>query len=48
LDPATKVWEKWELRGFLLDVPFYLVSGHKVWGATAMMLSEFLTRLEKA
>lgn len=47
LDPATTVWEKWELRGFELDVPFYLISGHKVWGATAMMLSEFLSRLEK-
>jgi 8-oxo-dGTP pyrophosphatase MutT (NUDIX family) len=46
LDPATRVWEKWELRGFELDVPFYLVAGHKVWGATAMMLSEFLSRLE--
>ena len=25
-----------------MDVPFYDVQGHKVWGATAMMLSEFL------
>jgi 8-oxo-dGTP pyrophosphatase MutT (NUDIX family) len=47
LDPATRVVEKWELRGFELDVPFYLVAGHKVWGATAMMLSEFLSRLQE-
>jgi len=47
LDPAARLQEKWEIRGFELDVPFYLVSGHKVWGATAMMLSEFLCRLEK-
>lgn len=46
LDPATRMMEKWELRGFELDVPFYLVKGHKVWGATAMMLSEFLGRLQ--
>jgi hypothetical protein len=47
LDPNTRVEESWEIRGFQLNVPFYLVSGHKVWGATAMMLSEFLCRLEK-
>jgi 8-oxo-dGTP pyrophosphatase MutT (NUDIX family) len=47
LDPNTRVEESWEIRGFQLNVPFYLVSGHKVWGATAMMLSEFLARLEK-
>jgi 8-oxo-dGTP pyrophosphatase MutT (NUDIX family) len=27
------------------QVPFFNVFGHKVWGATAMMLSEFLTLL---
>jgi 8-oxo-dGTP pyrophosphatase MutT (NUDIX family) len=47
LDPATRLEEPWELRGFQLQVPFYLVAGHKVWGATAMMLSEFLDRLRK-
>lgn len=47
LNPATRQQETWQIRGFELDVPFYLVEGHKVWGATAMMLSEFLTRLEK-
>jgi hypothetical protein len=47
LDPATRQQETWQIRGYELDVPFYLVEGHKVWGATAMMLSEFLARLEK-
>lgn len=47
LDPATRLEEPWEIRGFQLNVPFYLVSGHKVWGATAMMLSEFLERVQK-
>ena len=25
----------------LIDVPFYDIDGEKVWGATAMVLSEF-------
>jgi 8-oxo-dGTP pyrophosphatase MutT (NUDIX family) len=28
-------------------VPFFDVFGHKVWGATAMMLSEFITLLQQ-
>ncbi|MFZ0545096.1 MAG: CoA pyrophosphatase [Candidatus Promineifilaceae bacterium] len=47
LDPATRQEELWEIRGFQLTVPFYLVEGHKVWGATAMILSEFLERLRQ-
>jgi 8-oxo-dGTP pyrophosphatase MutT (NUDIX family) len=47
LDPATRLEEPWEIRSYQLNVPFYLVSGHKVWGATAMMLSEFLERLRQ-
>jgi hypothetical protein len=35
-----------ELRGGLrLDVPFFRIGEHKVWGATAMILSEFVERL---
>jgi len=31
-----------EVRGGVLkDVPYYNLNGHKIWGATAMMLSEF-------
>lgn len=33
--------EEWELRNFRALVPFYRVNGYKVWGATAMILSEF-------
>ncbi len=33
--------EEWELRNFKAIVPFYCVNGYKVWGATAMILSEF-------
>ncbi len=34
--------EKWELGEFLTEVPFYFFEDHKIWGATAMILSEFL------
>ena len=33
--------EPWALRGVTVDVPFYQIGAHKVWGATAMILSEF-------
>ena len=45
LDPDNQYEEPWELRGFQVQVPYYLVAEHKVWGATAMMLSEFLERI---
>ena len=32
--------EPWQLRGVTVDVPFYQIGPHKVWGATAMILSE--------
>lgn len=47
LEPANQFEEPWEIRGYQVQVPFYLVDGHKVWGATAMMLSEFLERLRR-
>lgn len=31
-----------EVRGVLVDAPFYEIQGHRVWGATAMMISELL------
>lgn len=46
LDPATRVEEEMELRGGLrLRVPCFRVGEQRVWGATAMILSEFLQRL---
>lgn len=42
LTPATLRREPWNLRGQEIDVPFLDVDGHKVWGATAMMLGELL------
>lgn len=45
IDPATVAVERWTLRGTELDVPFYAVAGQKVWGATALILSEFAARM---
>ncbi|MGE5139187.1 MAG: NUDIX hydrolase [Rudaea sp.] len=38
--------EDWEIRGVKTKVPFFYLSGHKVWGATAMMLGEFAEMLK--
>ena len=48
LEPANRYEEPWQIRGYQVQVPYYLVGEHKVWGATAMMLSEFLERLRMA
>lgn len=45
LDPATRHEEDWNWRGTSLHVPFYAVNEHKVWGATAIVLAEFLALL---
>jgi 8-oxo-dGTP pyrophosphatase MutT (NUDIX family) len=47
LDPATVVVEDWTLRGIQMQVPFFALHGHKVWGATALVLSEFIARLRR-
>lgn len=31
-----------EVRGTTVDAPFYQIQGYRVWGATAMMISELL------
>ncbi len=42
-DPQNHIVESWQLRDRTADVPFYRVNGQQVWGATAMILSEFLS-----
>lgn len=42
MDPATCSSKTRHLHGRDVDVPYYDVTGHTVWGATAMMLTEFL------
>jgi 8-oxo-dGTP pyrophosphatase MutT (NUDIX family) len=45
LDETIKEIETWTLHGLKVDVPFYRVHQQIVWGATAIMLSEFEGRL---
>jgi 8-oxo-dGTP pyrophosphatase MutT (NUDIX family) len=42
LDPRTARTEVWDWRGQQVPTPFYQVGPHQVWGATAMILAEFL------
>ncbi len=48
LDPSAVVREEWLLRGEPVEVPFFDIEGHKVWGATAMVLAEFVSLLVTA
>jgi 8-oxo-dGTP pyrophosphatase MutT (NUDIX family) len=47
LDEKRKVTEDWDLNGYTLRVPWYNVHGHRVWGATAIILGEFEQRLRR-
>lgn len=47
IDDARKVVENWNRDGQIVQVPWYNVHGHKVWGATAIILSEFEQRLRQ-
>jgi len=40
LDPTARREEVWELQGGPTRVPYFSLADHKVWGATAMVLSE--------
>ena len=48
LNDDNELQEKRNLRGYNVNIPYFLLSGHKVWGATAMILSEFKTVLKEA
>ena len=48
LNDDNELQEKRNLRGYDVNTPYFLLSGHKVWGATAMILSEFKTVLKEA
>jgi 8-oxo-dGTP pyrophosphatase MutT (NUDIX family) len=45
LDPHNMRRETWPLKGADVSVPFYQFSGHKIWGATAMVLAELVELL---
>ena len=46
MDPASAQTEDWTLGGRTVEVPFYAFGPHKIWGATAMVLAEFLALLK--
>jgi 8-oxo-dGTP pyrophosphatase MutT (NUDIX family) len=48
LDPGGVVVEQWSLSGSQVQVPFFAIAGHKVWGATALVLSELIARIRRA
>ncbi len=48
LSPDSKCEEQRRIRGYDVRIPYYAVNGHKVWGATAIMLSELEGRLRCA
>ncbi len=48
LDPQIKVVEDWVRYERPFTVPFYQFGTYKVWGATAIILSEFEIRLQTA
>ena len=39
--------EQVSLQGRIIDAPFYNVNGHHVWGATAMIINEFLEIVDR-
>jgi 8-oxo-dGTP pyrophosphatase MutT (NUDIX family) len=41
MNPISTKTELWTIRETPVDVPFYKLDKYKVWGATAMILSEF-------
>jgi 8-oxo-dGTP pyrophosphatase MutT (NUDIX family) len=45
LDPATRVEETWELAGAPRQVHFFRYGEHKIWGATARVLSKLVDLL---
>ena len=47
VDEKNVIEEEWNIRGYAGIVPFFAINGHKVWGATAMMLGEFAEMLRK-
>jgi len=46
LDPDSRRREAWPMGDRRVNVPFYEFQGHKIWGATAMVLAECLALAE--
>jgi hypothetical protein len=48
LDPALVAWERRHFETGDYTVPYFAIDGQRVWGATALMLSEFIARLRRS
>lgn len=48
LDPALVAWERRRFETGEYTVPYFAIDGQRVWGATALMLSEFIARLRRS
>src|SRR5512135_1715193 len=48
MDPDCRRRETWTIGERTVNVPFYEYQGHKIWGATAMVLAEFLALDDEA
>jgi 8-oxo-dGTP pyrophosphatase MutT (NUDIX family) len=47
LDDSVKGWGTGDFRGLTFEYGWYEIKGHRVWGATAIMLSEMEGRLRQ-
>ncbi len=47
LDSKNRKEEIWKIKDMEVVVPFYSFEEHKIWGATAMVISELIELLEK-
>jgi len=48
IDSDIRKNERWTLYGNEIDVPFFQLDENKIWGATAMILSEFIAVVLKS
>ena len=48
LQPSARSVGAFTFSGKDYPMPYYDVEGHRVWGATAMILSEFLARMHRS
>lgn len=47
-DPAIRGEDRMERDGLEVVIPYYALRGHKIWGATAIILAEFLALLDSS
>jgi len=45
IEPEIQHEDVWDIQGTIVEVPYYQVDSYKVWGATAIIMSELLERL---